>query len=63
LNPVIKVQARISSAPAFLRQPSAPFYFYATKNPTHVVSKFRHFLILNKKIALASAMFLYPVAY
>jgi hypothetical protein len=63
LNPVIKVQASISSAPAFLRQPSAPLYFRATKNPTHVISKLRHFLILNEKIALASAMFLYPVAY
>jgi hypothetical protein len=47
----------------FLRKPNATLCFCATKNPTLVVSKFIYFLILNKKIALASAMFLYPVAY
>jgi hypothetical protein len=50
LNPVIKVQAGFSSAPAFPRQPYAPLCFYATKNPTHVISKLRHFLILMKKL-------------
>jgi len=34
LNPVIKVQAGISNASAFPRQPSAPLCFCATKNPT-----------------------------
>jgi len=61
LNPVIKVQAGSSSASAFPRQPSAPLCFCATKIPTHVISKLRHFLILNEKIALAPAMFLSPV--
>jgi len=49
LIPVIKVQAGRSSAKFFPRQPSAPLYFCATKNPTHVISKLRHFLILNEK--------------
>jgi len=34
LNPVIKVQAGTSNASVFPRQPSAPLYFCATKNPT-----------------------------
>jgi len=38
----------------FPRQPSAPLCFCATKNPTHVISKLRHFLILNEKIDLAA---------
>jgi len=50
LRPVIKVQAGISSASGFPRKPSAPLYFCATKNPTHVISKLRHFLILMKKM-------------
>jgi len=62
LNPVIKVQVGFSSASAFPRQPSAPLCFCTTKNPTHVINKLRHFLILNEKFALAPAMFLYTVA-
>jgi len=50
LNPVIKVQAGFSSASAFPRQPSAPLCFCDTKNPTHVINKLRHFLILMKKL-------------
>jgi len=50
LNPVIKVQAGISSASGFLRQSSAPLCFCATKNPTHIISKLGHFLILMKKL-------------
>jgi len=49
LNPVIKVQAGNSSSTFFPRQPIAPLCFCATKNPTHIISKFRHFLILNEK--------------
>jgi len=63
LNPVIKVQAGISSAPAFPRQPSSPLYFCATKIPTHVKLQVTAFSDFNEKIALAPAMFLYPVAY
>jgi hypothetical protein len=62
LRPVIKVQAVISSASVFTRQPSAPLCFCATKNPTHIISKLGYFLILNEKIALVPAMFLSPVA-
>jgi hypothetical protein len=50
LNPVIKVQAGTSNASVFPRQPSAPLCFCTSKNPTHVISKLRYFLILMKKL-------------
>jgi hypothetical protein len=60
LRPFIKVQTESSSAPFFPRQPSAPLCFCATKNPTHVNCKLRHFLILNEKIALAPSHVFIP---
>jgi hypothetical protein len=47
----------------FPRQPSAPLCFCATKNPTHVKLQVTAFSDFNEKIALAPAMFLFPVAY